>query len=219
MSTEIWVELIRLVPTLLWVALVIGVVLILRTQLRARLSDLVGLKVGMSGVEATFLTQQLERAEEVAKASQGGNGDPDGGSAEAIRSEPSLVIRRAERNADALHGARILWVDDHPQNNYYERNILQSLGVKVSTALTTEEALPMIARQRFDLIITDRSRGSDPDAGITLLNALREQGSHPSIIFYASQAIRPLPDGAFGSTNRPEQLLHLVMDVLERERS
>jgi hypothetical protein len=38
------------------------------------------------------------------------------------------------------------------------------------------------------------------------------------VIFYVSviNQDKPLPPGAFGLTNRPDELLHLVIDALER---
>ena len=38
------------------------------------------------------------------------------------------------------------------------------------------------------------------------------------MVFYVSVVYqdKPLPPGAFGLTNRPDELLHLVIDALER---
>lgn len=227
MNAEIVIELIRLIPTLLWIGLILVAVWLLRAQLRSRLSDLSGLKVGMSGVEATFLVHELEKAEAAQAAvalpvehqgGQQGPTHPGPGAARRTRDERSLVIRRAERNEVALRGARLLWVDDHPRNNEHLITILESLGVEVTIALDTNEALAMIARRRFDLIITDLGRGLDRNAGLNLLQALREEGRHPGVIFYTARPLDPLPPGAFGSATMPDQVLHLVLDVLERER-
>jgi CheY-like chemotaxis protein len=224
MSPEIGIELIRLIPTVLWIGLILVAVWLLRTQLRSRLSDLTGLKVGMSGVEATFLVQELEKAEIAAAAnapsptSEAAQTAPPSEPLRQSRDERSLVIRRAERNEDVLRGARLLWVDDYPRNNEHLITILESLGVEVSIALDTDEALGMITRRRFDLIISDLGRGGDRTAGINLLRALQEEGRHPSFIFYAARVLDPVPPGAFGSAALPDQLLHLVLDALERVR-
>jgi hypothetical protein len=39
------------------------------------------------------------------------------------------------------------------------------------------------------------------------------------IIYYAGYVdeARPVPIGAFGITDRPDEVLHLILDVLERE--
>jgi PleD family two-component response regulator len=73
------------------------------------------------------------------------------------------VIRRASRST-------VLWVDDFPNNNIYERQALEALGVNFVLATSTEEALKKISRQRFDAIISDMGRPPDSRAGYTLLD-------------------------------------------------
>jgi CheY-like chemotaxis protein len=63
-----------------------------------------------------------------------------------------------------------LWVDDFPNNNIYERQALEALGVNFVLATSTEEALKKISRQRFDAIISDMGRPPDSRAGYTLLD-------------------------------------------------
>lgn len=52
---------------------------------------------------------------------------------------------------------KILWVDDNPGNNAYESAQLQSLGVSVETALSTEEALGLLTKREvsYDAVISD----------------------------------------------------------------
>ena len=58
------------------------------------------------------------------------------------------------------------------------------------------------------------------DDGLKLLSLLREGGAHPNVIFFVGDLDpeRGVPPGAFGITNSGEELLHLVFDVVERER-
>lgn len=51
-----------------------------------------------------------------------------------------------------------------------------------------------------------------------MIAALRDAGYRGPIIYYVGSAdpSRPVPVGAFGLTARPDELLHLVMDALER---
>jgi CheY-like chemotaxis protein len=209
MVTEIWVELIRLLPAVLWIVLVVVIVIRLRRELLSRFGDLTGLEVGHAGVKLSFIVRDLEKAAEASSTP---------GAKQSTGSDRSIVAQRANRNQVVLRGARLLWVDDNPDNNYYESSILKSLGVSIDTARTTEEALNMNAEHRYDVIISDMARGNNNRAGVDLLNELRKQRNHPQVIFY-TMGSRPIPEGAFGITDRPDHLLHLVMDVLERERS
>lgn len=209
MSTEISVELIKLTPTLLWIGLIVAVLLAARAQMLLRVRDLTGLKLGPTGVEATFIVRELENAEKASATPA---------EKMATSSDRSVVARRAERNQEVLRGARLLWVDDNPNNNRYKISLFSALGITVDTALTTEDALNMISRHRYDVVITDMGRGDNSRAGIEFVEELRKQRNHPSIIVYTFGS-GPVPNGAFGICERPDQLLHLVMDVLERERS
>lgn len=122
-----------------------------------------------------------------------------------------------------LARANVLWVDDHPENNEYERRALQKLGIKIDLALSTSEAVRRMRGTRYDLLISDLGRQTagedDPDAGLKLVEALRGEGSHIPVIVYAgSRGIRKRPElmraGASGVTNRPTDLLALVVDNL-----
>lgn len=50
-------------------------------------------------------------------------------------------IRRARIVASFLVGARILWVDDHPENNINEKRTLEDFGVQVDQVRSATEAL------------------------------------------------------------------------------
>ncbi len=119
----------------------------------------------------------------------------------------------------ALKGASVLWVDDVPANNTYEQRTLAALGIAVDLAVSTSEALVKVGRSTYDLILSDMAR-ERPDAGLILLQRLRESGCRAEVVFYIGRvdASRRTPVGAFGITDRPEPLLHYVFDVLERRR-
>ncbi len=139
MSTEISVELIKLIPTLLWISLIVAVLVAARAQMLLRVRDLTGFKLGPTGVEATFIVRALENAEKASAIPA---------EKMATSSDRSVVARRAERNREVLRGAQLLWVDDNPNNNYYEISLFSALGITVDTALTTEDALNMISWHR-----------------------------------------------------------------------
>ena len=129
------------------------------------------------------------------------------------------VARRTKYILPLLANARILWVDDRPENNLYERALLGNVGVSVDAVASTEEALYMCQRLRYDLIVSDMERGGNHKAGIELARAVTLSDSQSTpLIFYVGNAdpTKSVPTGAFGITSRPDELLHLVFDVLER---
>jgi CheY-like chemotaxis protein len=131
----------------------------------------------------------------------------------------SPVLRRAQLVRPALEGARALWVDDHPRNNAFECRTLMALGVAVETVTTTKDALARVRGDRFDVILSDMAR-SRPDSGLNLLRSLREAGCQTEVVFYVGRVdpAKGVPVGAFGIADKPQPLLHLVLDVLERHR-
>lgn len=134
--------------------------------------------------------------------------------------ERTQVLRRAQFAGPILQGAQILWVDDHPGNNIHERRILRTLGIYVDLARSTEEAWELIGDTAYDLVISDIKRGSDGEAGLVFLNELRSRGATVPVIFYSMNvdASRGAPKRSFAITERPDHLIHYIIDVLERAR-
>lgn len=129
------------------------------------------------------------------------------------------VIRRATVVQRALQGARVLWIDDEPDGNALESSTLRAFGVEVRTALSGEEAKRVLRSERFDLVVSDISRPGESLAGIKDLPLLRLIAPELPVIFYIMRMEpRGVPSGAFGITARPDELLHLCMDALERRR-
>jgi CheY-like chemotaxis protein len=130
---------------------------------------------------------------------------------------PSLQ-RRAKVVKPLLTGSRILWVDDHPINNLYERTVLASLGVSIDLALSTDEAQYMASRLTYHLVLSDMSRADNPLAGLDLIKLRKDGAFTAPIIFYVGRVHRTKerPSGCFAITDRPDELLHYVFDALER---
>jgi len=129
------------------------------------------------------------------------------------------ALARAEVHADLLAAARVLWVDDEPGGNDAERNVLQAFGVTVDVAMDTEEAIHKLETKDYVCIISDMRRPESERAGEILLERARERGVQRWTIFYIMDldTRRGAPAGALGITNRPDHLLHLVLDAVERE--
>lgn len=79
----------------------------------------------------------------------------------------------------------ILWVDDHPENNVYERNTLEQYGLVFTLALSTQQALHYVKHNEFALIISDMRRKEGQHEGYVLLNAVRRNNKKIPFIIYA----------------------------------
>jgi CheY-like chemotaxis protein len=126
-------------------------------------------------------------------------------SQEAVRSAPSKA--RA-----------ILWVDDRPDNNFYEREALKRYGIEFTLATSTDEALKILSGAKFDVIISDMGRPPDPRAGYTLLEAVRSKGDNTPYFIYAGSRSREhvaetKRRGAQGTTNISNELIRMVLNA------
>ena len=83
------------------------------------------------------------------------------------------------------HARHILWVDDRPKNNEYERKAFESLGFTFTLALSTDEALRLLADHSYAAIISDMGRVEGPREGYVLLNAVRKQDNNIPFFIYA----------------------------------
>ena len=112
---------------------------------------------------------------------------------------------------------RILWVDDRPENNVYERKAFESQGIEFSLALSTNEALEILKTDKYAAIISDMGRKEGPQEGYILLEKIRKSGDQTPFFVYAGSnapehKMMALERGAQGSTNRPQELYEMVMN-------
>ncbi len=110
---------------------------------------------------------------------------------------------------------RILWVDDWPENNVYERKAFEAFGLSFSLALSTNEALELLKRSKFAAIISDMGRREGPREGYVLLESIRKQGDRTPFFIYAKSNApehkrEASERGAQGSTNDPQELFEFV---------
>jgi CheY-like chemotaxis protein len=157
--------------------------------------------------------------------SQGADQTTLGGIGEAAKHAASRVLegmRSAEStSADSTEAWRthILWVDDRPLNNTYEREAFEAMGISFALALSTQEALSILANERFAAIISDMGRQAGPREGYVLLDAVRATDSRtPFFIYAGSNAPEHKREaahrGAQGSTNSPQELFEMVVRAL-----
>lgn len=132
----------------------------------------------------------------------------------------SQVARRASRLQPILDGSQVLLVNDLPSQMLYVVSILRQIGVRVDVVRTTSDAMSMLREGEYDAVISDMHRGNTPDEGIRLLKRMRAMQLLTPIIFSVShyEPERGTPPYAFGMTNRIDELLNLLFDVVERVR-
>ena len=113
---------------------------------------------------------------------------------------------------------RILWVDDRPNNNTYEREAFEAIGLQITLALSTDEAIDKLYLNRYgySVIISDMGRREGPDEGYVLLDKLRQDLDDQTPLFFyagssAPQHIQKTRDrGGQGCTNSPRELFKMV---------
>lgn len=131
----------------------------------------------------------------------------------------SAALRRAQVVDEVVQGANILWVDDNPDWIKAEREMLIALGGSVQVTTRSESAQDFLEREDYDLVLSDVSRHGRPDEGVVFLERMRSDGFDEPVVYYVGDLdpSRGTPVGSFGITRRPDELLHLVLDVLERK--
>jgi CheY-like chemotaxis protein len=199
-------------PLIAVVVLVTALAFIFRRTIEDTLLPRVsGVKV--LGIEISFAKEELDRASSRPRLTKAGMAPSKG--------DRHAALERAREAAPLLQGAEVLWLDDHPSRNRSERRMLQAFGVMIDVVTTNSEALAMLRQHRYDLLISDIERNGDHDAG----PAFAREIAHPNplakpVIFYVGTLDRDAgtPAHAFAITNRPDHLLHYVIDVLARWR-
>jgi CheY-like chemotaxis protein len=109
---------------------------------------------------------------------------------------------------------QVLWVDDRPANNVFERAALESYGIRFTLVGSTSEAEKLLAAGRFDAIISDLGRPDDRQAGLTLLRIVRGTGNAVPYFLYtgvAAAAWLGRVAGAQGVTADPDELVAMVV--------
>lgn len=114
---------------------------------------------------------------------------------------------------------KTIWVDDIPSNILYESRVLGSVGLEIDFAKSSEEARQLLTKGNYEIILSDISRYGKHDEGLMFHKELIEKGIDLPIIFYTGYVDRKrgVPPFAFGIADMPNDLIHLVLDVIERK--
>ena len=115
----------------------------------------------------------------------------------------------------------VLWADDKPENNRWERRALESYGIHFELATDTDAAVRAVAEKGpFAAIISDMGRPGDSQAGRTLLERLRQAGVTTPYFVYttigmaAALAPSAAQAGANGVTGNPDALVEMVVSAV-----
>ena len=119
-----------------------------------------------------------------------------------------------------MAGARILLVNDVPSEMSHVVALLQGLNLHVDIVKSSDAALSRLVAEPYEVIISDMARDGVDDEGIRFLTRMRTANLNCRTILTVGryQPERGTPAYAFGITNRVDELLNLVFDVLERVR-
>ena len=213
---------------LIWPFVLVFILIFLRAPLKKFLGNIseFTLKAGTSGLEATAKRQQIEAATYLGAAQVS---DKDGATdvhqlldEEMAQNIVNVVSEvGSNRTAQLVTNASILWVDDRPESIMYLKRSFEAVGIQVTIRTSTDDALEQLRLHKYDLIITDMKRGSDPQAAYTLLEELKKQNINIPVILY-SGAINQADEaeafrrGAYASiNNNPEMLFGAVIQAIE----
>ncbi len=205
-------ELVKLIPSILWFFLVVVLFVLFYRPIRDELlPNLIGFK--LMGVEFSFIKDSIDAALELA-------GKSPQWKIKVPPRDKERVLNRAKQHRKIFRDAQILWVDDHPENNINEQRMFRGLKAEMDIARSTGEALDMLRNHLYDLVVSDMARGDEATAGLRFLEQFRKETKTTPVIFYVGvfEPERGVPAQAFGITNRPDELLHLTLDALERRK-
>jgi hypothetical protein len=216
MSDAVLTTLIETLPGLLWVLFAVTALFVLRRPVVEQLRRLRAANTPFGTFDFEVTLNLVERAADSRKHATGGTGDADVPSRAALRA----VVSRLEHAGGFLAGGRLLWVDDHPVNNAPLAEVFATAGMSVRAVRSTDDALAELARGQYDVVITDLARPEDPVAGFDLADRLAAQRDGlPVILFtFGFDPRRGVSPGLFAFTDAEDELIHLVIDVMERQR-
>lgn len=228
MAVEEWIKItevfVSFIQVIIWPVVLLIVLLYFRTALKKFLLDIGELSFKGAGIEATAKRQQIEAAAFLGAASARKSSVVEDNqeflNEGGLRQIANFFGEATKHSAiRRLNESLVLWVDDRPNNNIFERMSMEALGVQFTTSKSTDDALNKIRLNKYNAIISDMSRPADSKAGYTLLDELRK--SHiptPFIIYAGSNKPEHKEEakrrGAQGSTNDPQELFQLVLSSI-----
>ncbi len=207
---EIVIEIIKIIPSILWFLFSIIVIFLFSSSIRELLPRLGRIK--SSGIEFEFLAKQIDSAIEFAEKTPKWN-------IEISQLEKDNILKRINLNSDYFENKNFAWIDDEPENIINEISLLKMLKVKIDIFKCNSSFLEdKNVDSKYDLVLSDILRKDINESGLNLLESNLIKNKIP-IIFYIGEYDNKLgvPKKAFGITNKPNELFHLIIDVLNRK--
>ncbi len=221
--TRLLGAIVSLLQVLIWPLLIVFVLLYLGKSIKDFIEKMSKFTIKAGNVEIDA-EKQIAAAAALGLAVARENKDKPEEQKPSSREIVKLVNKASTPQASKqISEASILWVDDHPENQQYERNALKVLGMRFTTSLSTEEALANLYRNKYDVIISDMGRPPDPQAGYTLLKSLPELNKNTPFIIYSFNGSLPehrqeaSSRGAYGSTSQIQEVFEMVLEALQKK--
>ncbi|MET9887536.1 P-loop NTPase fold protein [Streptomyces sp. NPDC006430] len=123
---------------------------------------------------------------------------------------------RGAPTEQTLEGMRILWIDDNPGSVEFIAQSMRLAGAEMTVVKDGTEAERQLAPGGWDLLISDITRGTDPDAGFNEVERLRGAAPYAGPVVFYTGRVTPARQrraeqlGAFGITMSPHQLEQLA---------
>jgi len=91
---------------------------------------------------------------------------------------------------------KLLWVDDHPENNVQEKRFFERHRIAVHPVTTSADAFQLLAIYDYRAIISDMGRGEDRLAGARFVQQLRARNDGTPVVIYTVRADKPAKEQA-----------------------
>jgi len=210
---KVYIEIIKIIPDLLWVLLALVIFIYSYRLIKKTLLPNVT-NISAFGIKINMLKESIDSIYDIAKKDKMWD-------VSISELDKNIVLKRTNRNLNLFKNLSILWFDDRPDTLKNEIKMFRQLGGRIEVTTTLEKTISMLKTNNFDLMISDIDRNNGEEDGVSTLKQLYKNKTYVPTIFYIGDVNEELgiPPHAFGLTNRPDELLHLVIDVLERKDS
>jgi CheY-like chemotaxis protein len=236
MQTDFWAEVVKILPALvasiIWPGIVLFVLIRYGSSIGVFFKNVSTMTLKGAGVEASLSRSTVEAA--VALGAAVSKHPPKDESNKQTDKQREIEVDYVSRNAAAWilnatrtvakAGQHLLWVDDQPGGNNFERKAFEAVGIRIELARDTDEAIKKFERSQYDVIITDVMRPSSKDAGFEFVEYVRQKDNEIPIFMYTwddtqKNRQRAMEMKANGLTKSPAELFSLVLASLESPTS
>jgi CheY-like chemotaxis protein/Na+-transporting methylmalonyl-CoA/oxaloacetate decarboxylase gamma subunit len=236
MNADLWIKLLNAIISLIlgisWPLVALFLLAYLRVPIKKFIENMIEINLKAGPIETTAKRQTIEAAASLGAAIAIAEiNEKSSTNKDLVESKITNITTAREvaslinqivtpRTLHKIQGARILWVDDRPSNNLYEREALSALDIQLVLSNSTEDALKKLGEENFNVIISDMGRPPDARAGYTLLEKVQKLNVDAPYIIYAFKGDLPehqreaRSKGAFASVSRPAHLFEKVINAL-----